>query len=465
MSRFANEYKLECFKRIRFLNDKGNLWLAEDSVTGDYAVIRKLSPDCREVYERLAAIRHPNLPEISDVFVHGGFLYVVEEYLDWELLSEKIKTGGLPQKQAFLMGRQILKALAALHRHGIVHRDVKPENIMVNEAGAVKLMDFHIGRIFSEGKEKDTREQGTKGYAAPEQFGFAQSDCRADLYAFGVTLNELAAGEPPEVKKCAGRLGIVAGKCMQFDPARRYQSAAQALKHMEWLFQKLPRLLAAGCLALGLIAGACCFSAHRGEGSLLKTPSSLEELSAGTAYQDRIIAARDPDRYPAVLMTGDEAFRFTVDAEGKTRAAAEKHGERLTLTCVSANREKRDFSFEDVFSDTYGGLGYSINTEFEKTSPEYELLMDDFNEDGTEDLLITLAWRRRMGRPDGENRYYLTEYSTLWLVYRDGEGKWNCAEPLYFEGCAPALQKDALLYDPGTPTWYSFREGRWHEFY
>lgn len=87
MSEIVNEYKLESYQRVKPLGEKGNLWLAEDSVTGKRFVMRSLSMDAQEVYQTLAGIHHPNIVEIADVFSCNGFLYVIEEYLEGVLLS------------------------------------------------------------------------------------------------------------------------------------------------------------------------------------------------------------------------------------------------------------------------------------------------------------------------------------------------------------------------------------------
>lgn len=478
MSEFVNEYKLQCYRKIRPLNEKEDLWLTEDSVTGKLFVMRKLALDLREVYERLADIHHPNLTEIAEVFHYKGSLYVVEEYLDWKLLSRVIETRSFSGKWVFSTGKQILSALSAVHGQRIVHRDVKPDNIMISEDGKVKLIDFDIARLFSEEKGKDTYAKGSRDYAPPEQFGFAQSDCRADLYAFGVTLNQMSTGDLPKVRRCTGRPGIIVRRCMQIDPARRYQSAGQALKHMEWLYKKIPLTVCVLFFCVILSAGLMLFGTwyQKGEGAQM----SLKEAAVYTEYQDRIIAVRKPEAYPAVLLAEDISLDFTAESpvnegdEGAAALCAEKEGSSLTLTLTGnmaeqgisgKNQDIAEFRFDDVFSDKYAKLGYSINTDFGSTSPEYELLLDDFNKDGKEDFLIALAWRRRIDTPEPENRYYLTEYSTLWLVCQDEKNQWVCSKPIYFEGCAPALQTDALLYDPGQPAWHTFQNGKWNSDY
>ena len=197
--------------------------------------MRRLPADSLRLCQILGQIRHPNIVEIFDVFTYGGFLYVIEEYLEWELLSDRMDKAVLSHRCALNVGKQLLGALSVLHEHHIVHRDIKPENIMIDRAGNVKLIDFDIARIFSKDKSSDTVAKGSRAYAPPEQFGFAQSDCRADIYSLGVTLNELATGKLPEEKRCAGRLGAIVRRCTEFDPKRRYQTASQALSHISRL--------------------------------------------------------------------------------------------------------------------------------------------------------------------------------------------------------------------------------------
>lgn len=478
MTKMVNEYKLECYREIMPLGTKGNLWIVEDSVTGRRFVMRKLSKDLQQIYERLASIHHSNIVEIVDIFLHNGFLYVIEEYLEGELLSDAISEKRFSHHQVFLIGRQLFNVLFVLHGQSIVHRDIKPENIIIDGYGNVKLIDFDIARIFAEDKNGDTTIKGSRDYAPPEQFGFAQTDQRADIYSLGVTLNELAVGKLPEEKICGGKLGDVIRRCIEFDPKRRYQNAAQALKHIDRLekrtiiFVLSATVLSAVVILLSLLIYLKVSTSSDilldESGQTSKEQSAEPETDACTfdftEYQDRIIYVQEPDQYPALLMAENQEYEFSANLQrGLTvDVSAKKENAQLFFVCELADGSTVDFEFNDVFSEVYKQQGYSKNTDFEKTSPEYEILLNDINEDGITDLLVTLAWRCRIDTPDPENRFYFTEYSILWVVYITEDKEFACSEPLYFNGCEPTLQTDALVYDYENTVWYTFYDGIWN---
>lgn len=478
MTDLVNEYKLECYHKIMPIGTKDNMWVVEDSVTKKQFVMRRLPMTSRPVYQSLSQIHHENIVEINDIFLYEGELYVIEEYLEWELLSDVINTKNLSQRQVFSIGRKLFGALSVLHKHNIVHRDIKPENIMIDTHGNVKLIDFDIARLFSEDKNTDTSIKGSKDYAPPEQFGFTQSDNRVDIYSLGVTLNELAVGKLPEYKMCKGKLGVVIRRCIEFDPKRRYQSAKQALKHMDWLEKRnLVLVLVTSALLLLLISSTISIlklkedrrqksvqnDAESDIGNNENNSSSDDALFLSTEYQDRIIRVNNPDKYPSFTMSENKAYEFSTDlGYGITLAAsAEKENEQLSLTCELAGKSVSNFIFRDVFSDVYEQNGYSINIDFKKTSPEYEILLDDIDGDEIIDLLITLVWRYRADTPDPANRYYLTEYSTLWVVYTTKDNELACSEALYFEGYSPSLPSDNIIFNDEENAWYTFQNGKW----
>ncbi|MCM1256313.1 MAG: protein kinase [Roseburia sp.] len=95
----------------------------------------------------------------------------------------------LPETESLDVAGQILEGLDVIHRLKLVHRDINPQNIVISSDGVVKIIDFGIGRMYKELQGRDTEFLGTAGYAAPEQFGFSQSDARTDIYSVGVILN------------------------------------------------------------------------------------------------------------------------------------------------------------------------------------------------------------------------------------------------------------------------------------
>jgi serine/threonine protein kinase len=149
----------------------------------------------------LAQLDHPNLPEVIDFFEEAGRAYLVMEFI-WGVSLEK----RLEQAQSPLMERQVLQwavqiseVLDYLHNRQppVIFRDLKPSNIMVSNAGVIKLVDFGIARTYKENKLQDTIALGSENYAAPEQWGQAQTDARADIYGLGATMYHLLANMPP----------------------------------------------------------------------------------------------------------------------------------------------------------------------------------------------------------------------------------------------------------------------------
>ena len=135
------------------------------------------------------------------------------------LLREK-KT--LPEAQAIKIISQVCEGLSELHSRGLVHRDINPNNILVTSEGNAVIIDYGIVRSFAKEKSSDTVILGTPGYAAPEQFGFSQSDHRTDIYAAGVLLNVMLTGKLPNEMMYDGFYGEIIKKCVLIDPELRY---------------------------------------------------------------------------------------------------------------------------------------------------------------------------------------------------------------------------------------------------
>ena len=155
----------------------------------------------REV-SMLSRLNHRNLPRIYDHFTDPTHWYVVMQYIEGETLEDYLKRakgGHLPLKQVRAIGVQLSKVLYYLHAQtpSIIFRDVKPANIMRTRRGRLYLIDFGIARHFNPNKKRDTGPLGSPGYAAPEQYGRAQSTAQTDIYGLGVTLQTLLTGKEP----------------------------------------------------------------------------------------------------------------------------------------------------------------------------------------------------------------------------------------------------------------------------
>lgn len=183
---------------------------------------------------------HPALPRIVDIIEEQNTIYVVMDYIEGEPLSKVLEVYGAQDQDTVIeWGKQLCDVLFYLHNcePPIIYRDMKPANIMLRPDGSVKLIDFGIAREYKRSKTADTESLGTRGYAAPEQFGGkGQTDARTDIYSFGVTLYHLVTGknpcEPPyelyPIKQINPSfydgLQYLIQKCTQMNPEDRFQS-------------------------------------------------------------------------------------------------------------------------------------------------------------------------------------------------------------------------------------------------
>lgn len=184
-------------------------------------------------YEKLVGFTCDEIPEIYRYTATqcGGCL-VEEEYVDGISLGELVSDHRLDEAQTAAISRRVCKALAVLHRLNMVHRDVKPENIIVTSKGRVVLIDLDAVSPKNSTKERDTRLLGTVGYAAPEQYGFGHSDGRADIFGVGVLMNVLLTGKHPAQQLADGTLRKVIEKCIAINVDQRYATVEQLMEQL-----------------------------------------------------------------------------------------------------------------------------------------------------------------------------------------------------------------------------------------
>lgn len=149
----------------------------------------------------LKRLQHPMLPRIVDISETADSIYIVEDFVEGitldALLHQQKKVDEAQGLQWFQDLCGVLRYLHSQQPNPIIYRDMKPSNIMLQPDGTLKLIDFGIAREYKQDSNGDTTYVGTKGYAAPEQFGRAQTDARTDIYGLGVTMYHLLTGKSP----------------------------------------------------------------------------------------------------------------------------------------------------------------------------------------------------------------------------------------------------------------------------
>ena len=212
----------------------------------------------RNESKAIAVLSHPNIVKIFDVSLGDGIQYIVMEYVDGLTLKEYIEQQHvLRWKEAVHFTVQILRALQHAHDKGIVHRDIKPQNIMLLQDGTIKVMDFGIARFArDDGRTVTDKAIGSVHYISPEQARGDVTDEKSDIYSVGVMLFEMLTGKLPFDADSAVSIALmqmqaipkmprqlnetipegleeITVRAMQKDPSQRYQSAAEMLRDID----------------------------------------------------------------------------------------------------------------------------------------------------------------------------------------------------------------------------------------
>jgi serine/threonine protein kinase len=250
----------------------GEVYRARDTKLGRDVAIKVLPASLSENADRLnrfeqeaqaaGALNHPNILVIHHIGIHDGAPYIVSELLEGETLRERMAGTALPQRKAIDYALQIARGLAAAHDKGIIHRDIKPDNIFVTDDGRVKILDFGLAKLTNpiDGTQSQTEVptrkvntdpgtvMGTMGYMSPEQLKGHPADHRSDIFSFGAILYEMLSGkrafrgdsmaetmsailreDPPDLsdtnKPVSPALQRVVQHCLEKNPAERFHSA------------------------------------------------------------------------------------------------------------------------------------------------------------------------------------------------------------------------------------------------
>ena len=318
----------------------------------------------------ISSLNHPNICQLHDVGEQTGVRYLVMELLDGETLADRLRRGSIPLDQALRYGAEIAEGLDAAHRRGVVHRDLKPGNIMLTKSGA-KLMDFGLAKAIAANpisaeltatmtspNPTPLTQQGTIvgtfQYMAPEQVQGKEADARSDIFSLGAVLYEMASGkrafegktlvsvaaailekEPETLKTLQPTtppsLERAIRKCLAKDPDARWQSAGDLASELKWISEGgavsgmraapgaseiplkpslLPWALAAVALLAAIALGILHFAVHDAK------PVVRTQIAASDKLQFEFVGDQGA---PPVISPDGKQMVFGAKVDGKTQ--------------------------------------------------------------------------------------------------------------------------------------------------
>ena len=316
----AEEYELSLYSTVEVLrkNNESVVEIVNNSLDDKKYIKKTYFSDARAIYNILTQIDCCNIPKVYNVFFETDTI-VIEEYIEGQPLHDMLTTGSSVDSEEIFKG--LLDALVTLQEKGIVHRDIKPSNVVIRNDGTPVLVDFGIARKYSKLRDTDTVKLGTEGFAAPEQFGYSQSDFRTDIFALGKTMEAIETyfKLPKHIKK-------IVGKCVAFDPDSRYQNAVEVKNAIRGcnVFRVMPVVVisvAAIVVIISFIYKGYIISEQNGERNL---SDNIENQHINEFGTHEIIDHPLQRGFDGVWYGVDDNLEFTIfDTDGKLEIDAD----------------------------------------------------------------------------------------------------------------------------------------------
>jgi serine/threonine protein kinase/Tol biopolymer transport system component len=361
----------------------GDVWLALDPQLSRDVAVKLLSPEyashpahVQRLYTEArmsSALNHPNIVTIYDTGHAEGADFIAQEYVSGETLRKALAKGPLGLRQALNLALQIASALEAAHSAGVVHGDIKPENIMIRDDGTAKVLDFGLARFVDEARNdwhvaaRSGVVMGTVKYLSPEQVRGGPIDSRSDVFSFGILLYEIVSGkhpfqgktyteimsaivqsDPEAVSKLVptlpSQLDRIVGRCLSKLPGERYPSAMELRRDLEQFITQLDsrdparsrvlRLAATTAAVVLLAAVAIYVSVSK------NAPAPFEHMSLSLLPTPGVV----PDA------------AFSADARTIAYSLRESRGQSLWLRTLGSGDDRR---LLDAAPESYRNLTFS----------------------------------------------------------------------------------------------------------
>ncbi len=218
--------ELSLYEEVEPVADTENVTLVRHRETGRYYIRKLLTVYNKSVYSYLIERPIAHMPGIVAMYEGSNCLIVIEEYINGMTVADMLDNGPLEEGTAVYIAQRVCRVLHELHTlpRPIIHRDVKPQNIIVTREGEVCLLDMNVAKWYDPEQTDDTQYMGTMFYAAPEQvgYGLTASSAKSDVYAVGILLNVMVTGKFPKEQRAPDRIWKVVEHCINLNAEERY---------------------------------------------------------------------------------------------------------------------------------------------------------------------------------------------------------------------------------------------------
>ena len=293
----------ECLKE----SEDSSTFLVKETATGILCVLKwgrnrqtEFLRNEMEIMKKMADRKLSGIPKAYRIFEENGEVYLVREYIEGMSLAQMVlQKGGISEAEICRISRKICQAAEQFQNpdEPMIHRDIKPENIVVTPGGEVVFIDFGTMRSYKKDGSRDTFVVGTRGTAAPEQYGYTQTDQRTDVYAIGQTMLYMVSEsyEMNQLSECAvsRRMKKIIEKACSFEPDKRYGDAAQLRRAVEKCqANNRKKVYKKAGAVLGLIAAGYILAIFSPDGTVIETAeqsAAEEQIQAEITFREELI--------------------------------------------------------------------------------------------------------------------------------------------------------------------------------
>lgn len=327
LQEYTEEYPAELTERCEMLEcmsrkDKCETILAKERESGRKVVVKCYYKE-HPFYEttepvQLRSLEHTGIPAYKGEYRNAVMRCILREYVEGVSLWECADCT-FPTDFVCKVGIQLCGILEYLHGQNVIHRDIKPQNVILRKDGTVALIDFGISRLYKEEETSDTLPLGTRNFAPPEQYGFGQTDRRSDIYALGMLLIWMLTKETNAIEMPASPLEKILKKCTAFAPKERYDSAKAVAAQLERVSPQYIRKRRTVCgiiCAVLLSCGAAFLTGrtmHRKSSVVFREPLIEEAVRAELNRSFGVITREDLLDVTEIYIHGDKITTNTED--------------------------------------------------------------------------------------------------------------------------------------------------------